>query len=206
MTFKDSLQQVQDQVALDVSYLTLMISSGVLAAVGLLTNSVPLLIGSMVVAPLLAPLELVSIATVQRRRTLMVRGAVVTTIGILVATLGAMGVTVLFNATGVLPAEANLIEKPLLEERVRPGWYSVAAAVAAGVAGSLATVQDRTDTLVGAVAALALVPAAAAGGIALLSRSPTMAVGGLLLFTINAVLIVLTGIATLTVLDVYRRS
>lgn len=206
MTFKGSLQQVQDQVALDVSYLTLMISSGVLAAVGLLTNSVPLLIGSMVVAPLLAPLELVSIATVQRRRTLMVRGVVVTTIGIVVATLGAMGVTVLFNATGVLPAEANLIEKPLLEERVRPGWYSVAAAVAAGVAGSLATVQDRTDTLVGAVAALALVPAAAAGGIALLSRSPTMAVGGLLLFTINAVLIVLTGIATLTVLDVYRRS
>lgn len=206
MGFKPSLDQVREQVTLDVSFLTLMASSGVLAAVALLTNSVPLLIGSMVVAPLLSPLELVSFATVQRRWSLVVRGAGIAVVGIAVATLGAVGTTVLFNVTDVLPASANLVEKPLLEERVRPGWYSVIAAIAAGVAGSVATVQNRTDVLVGAVAALALVPAAAAGGIALLSRTPELAMGGLLLLVINVALIVLTGIVTLSLFDLYHSS
>lgn len=206
MGFKPSLDQVREQVTLDVSFLTLMASSGVLAAVALLTNSVPLLIGSMVVAPLLSPLELVSFATVQRRWSLVVRGAGIAVVGIAVATLGAVGTTALFNATDVLPASANLVEKPLLEERVRPGWYSVIAAIAAGVAGSVATVQNKTDVLVGAVAALALVPAAAAGGIALLSRTPELAMGGLLLLVINVALIVLTGIVTLSLFDLYHSS
>lgn len=204
MAFEASQEEIREKVELDAAYLTLMLSSGVLAAVALLTNSVPLLVGSMVVAPVLAPLELVSIATIRRRWRLFSFGAVVAIVGIAVATVGAIGVTVLFNVTGVLPAEANLIEKPLLEERVRPGWYSVVAALAAGVAGSLATVQDRTDTLVGVVAALAIVPAAAAGGISLLSRSPSMATGGLYLLAINVALIVLTGIATLSLFHRYQ--
>lgn len=206
MDFEASLTKTREKVRLDVSYLVLMLSSGVLAAVALLTNSVPMLIGSMVIAPALPPLELISMAIVQRRGKLIAVGAGVAAIGFLVATLGAMGTTVVLNATDVLPSDANLVEKPLLEERVRPGWYSVIAALAAGVAGSLATIQDRTDTLVGVVAALALIPAAAAGGIALLSQSPSMATGGLLLLGINIGLIVLTSLVALSALKLYQGS
>lgn len=202
MAFEASLDQVRDGVELNASYLTLMLSSGVLAGVALLTTSIPLLIGSMVIAPVLAPLELVSFAMAQRRGRLVAIGAGVAVAGIFTATVGAVGTTLVLNATDVLPADANLIRKPLLEERVRPGWYSVIAALAAGVAGSIATIQNRTDTLVGVVAALAIVPAAAAGGIALLSRSPGMAMGGLVLLTINVVIIVLAGIATLFVYSI----
>ncbi len=70
-----------------------------------------------------------------------------------------MLMTWVMNVTGVIPPETNLLNKPLLEERVHPGWYSVAAALAAGVAGTIALPKQKTDTLVGTVAALALVPA-----------------------------------------------
>lgn len=204
MAFEKSRASVQEQVALDASYLTPMASAGILAAVALLTTSTPMLIGSMVIAPVLAPLELVALAAVHRQPRLVVRGGSIAAIGLLAATLGAVATTLLLNATGVLAAEANLLAKPLLEERVRPGWYSVIAAAAAGVAGIVATVQHRTDTLVGVVAALAIVPAAAAGGIALLSGDPTRATGGFSLLFINVGLILLTGIATLLVIHVHR--
>jgi hypothetical protein len=51
--------------------------------------------------------------------------------------------TWIMNMTNVLPPEANLLEKALLEERVRPGWYSVAAAIAGGIAGTIALAQKR---------------------------------------------------------------
>ncbi|MFC4552482.1 MULTISPECIES: DUF389 domain-containing protein [Halorussus] len=193
----EKCENLNEQVGLDTSYLVLMTMSGVLAGVALLTNSIPILIGAMVVAPALTPLELVSAGLAANRLNRAGFGVLVAFVGLLAATAGAIVTTMILNTTGVLPPEANLIEKPLLEERVTVGWYSVVAAAAAGIAAGIATDEDRTDTLVGVVAALALVPAAAAGGITLLSRAPAKASGGLLLLVVNAGLVVITGTATL---------
>jgi uncharacterized membrane protein len=61
-------------------------------------------------------------------------------------------------------------------------------------------IEEKTDTLVGVVAALALVPAAAAASIALLSGDPIRSLGGVLLLAINVTVIILTGIITLLVI------
>ena len=50
-------------------------------------------------------------------------------------------------------------------------------AIAAGIAGIIALTERKTDTLVGVVAALALVPAGAAAAIAFLSRDPHRGLG-----------------------------
>ena len=197
VSLTEECENVNEQVSLDTSFLVLMAMSGVLAAVALLTNSIPLLIGAMVVAPALTPLELVSAGLAANRLKRAGFGTWVAFVGLLAATVGAVVTTVVLNVTGVLPPATNLIEKPLLEERVTVGWFSVVAAAAAGIAAAIATDEDRTDTLVGVVAALALVPAAAAGGITLLSRMPAKASGGLLLLVVNAVLVVITGTVTL---------
>jgi uncharacterized membrane protein len=99
----------------------------------------------------------------------------------------------------VIPPETNLLNKPLLEERVHPGWYSIAAAFAAGVVGTLALTKQKTDTLVGTVAALALVPAGAAAGIAFMSHDPLRGLGGLLLLGINVVLIIAMSLIVLLI-------
>lgn len=194
------MEYVAQQGEFTTTYVVLMAMAGILAAVSLLTNSVPVLIGAMVVAPALGPLGLVAFALVDRQLSLAFHGLWVTVAGILIAMLFTVLTTWVMNVTNVLPPEVNLLDKPLLEERVRPGWYSVAAAVAAGVAGTIAIAQKKTDTLVGVVAALALVPAAGAAGIALLSQDPVRSLGGLMLLGINIGLVILTGVITLLVM------
>ncbi len=195
-----TIDKVSKQAQLTSSYLVFMAMAGILAAVALLTNSIPILIGSMVIAPALPPLGLVSLAVVAKKPRLALEGLKTAFLGFLIAMIFAMLTTWLLNITHVLPAETNLINKELLEERVKPGWYSVIAAIAAGISGAIALVKQKTDTLVGVVAALALVPAIAAAGIAFLSKNPIMGFGGLFLLAINVGFIIISGVLTVVVM------
>ena len=195
-----TLEHVEQQAEFGVIYMVLMAAGGVLAAVALLTNSVPILVGSMVVAPAFPPLALIAFALAAGRPSLAFRGLWIAVVGLLIATLFAILTTWVMNVTNVIPPETNLLNKPLLEERVRPGWYTVVAAAAGGIAGAVALARKKTDTLVGVVAALALVPATGAAGIAMLSSDPTRSLGGLALLGINMALIVIAGVITLFVL------
>lgn len=201
-----TLEKVSKQARLTSSYLVFMAMAGILAAVALLTNSIPILIGSMVIAPALPPLGLVSLAVVAKKPKLALEGLKTAFLGFLLAMICAMLTTSILNITHVLPAETNLINKQLLEERVRPGWYSVIAAIAAGISGAIALVKQKTDTLVGVVASLALVPAIAAAGIAFLSKNPTMGFGGLFLLAINIGFIILSGVLTVLIMRPEQRD
>ena len=106
----------------------------------------------------------------------------------------------LMRVTDVIPPGTDLLNKPMLEERVRPGWWSLAAAVAGGIVGVVALTEKKTDTLIGTVAALALVPAAAAAAVAALATDLDRTLGGLLLLGMNFGLVVAMGILTLLVL------
>ena len=126
--------------------------------------------------------------------------------GIALATVAAVLCTWMLDVAGVISEEESLVNRELLEERVRPGWYSAIAALAAGIAGMLAILKNKSDTLVGTVAAVALVPAAAAAGIALKAGDLERALGGLALVSLNVVLIFAMGVLVLLVLGRGRRS
>ncbi|MGB3300868.1 MAG: DUF389 domain-containing protein [Phormidesmis sp.] len=193
----DTVERVAELSELTGSYMTLMVTAGILSAVAMLTNSVPVLIGSMVIAPALSPLALISFAIVNRDLKMAIKGATSAGVGLGLAIAAAFIVTWILNITQAIPPETSLIEKTLLEERVTPGLYSVITAIAAGIAGIIALTERKTDTLVGVVAALALVPAGAAAAIAFLSRDPHRGWGGLALLGINIALIILSSVVTL---------
>ena len=201
-----TIAKVSKQAQLNSSYLVFMATSGVLAAVALLTDSIPILIGSMVIAPALPPLGLISLAIVVKKPKLALTGLKTAFLGFLIAMIFAMLTTWILNLTHVIPAETNLLNKELLDERVKPGWYSVVAAMAAGIAGSIALIKQKTDTLVGVVAALALVPAIAAAGIAFLSKNPVVGFGGLFLLGINVGFIIVSGVLTIFIMRPEQRD
>lgn len=209
MAYEREIPQTIGRLRPDVEvsgyHMTLMALAGILAAVGLLTNSVPVLIGAMLVAPAFAPLALLALAIVLGRWPLAVHSLKVSVVGLIVAVASAILTTAFVNALGIIPVEANLVQRELLEERVRPGWYSMAAALAAGSAGMLAEIRNKTDTLVGTVASVALVPAGGAAGIAFLSGDAARAAGGLILLAINVILIVVTGMMVLLAIGRGRR-
>ena len=193
----EMVQQIVRLSEFNAAYIVLMATAGILSAVALLTNSIPVLIGSMVIAPALPPLSLISFAIVNREPKLAIEGTVSAVLGLGISMAAALVVTWLLNITHVLPNEASLLDRTLLQERVSPGWYSVVTAIAAGIAGMVALTERKTDTLVGVVAALALVPAGVAGAIAFLSEDPVRGWGGMALLGINVVLIVFSGVLTL---------
>lgn len=192
-----TVEYITELSELTVSYIVLMVTAGILSAVAMLTNSVPTLIGSMVIAPALAPLALISLGIVNRDPKLAIKGTVTSGVGLGLSIFAALIVTWLLNVTHAISPETSLLEKALLEERVSPGLYSVITAIAAGIAGIIALTERKTDTLVGVVAALALVPAGAAAAIAFLSEDPHRGWGGLALLGINIVLIILSSVVTL---------
>lgn len=81
----------------------------------------------------------------------------------------------------------------MLLERVDPGWYSVVAAVAAGIAGALAVLHKKQDTLVGVVASIAVVPTISAAGISALAGNMHNVLGGLVMLSLNAGMIACVG-------------
>lgn len=188
------------------SYFTLMATSGILAAVAFLADSVPLLVGAMIISPVFAPMALIAFALVGRQYRQSASGLAALLSGPGLATACAMFTTWLLDAAGVIPSEPHMFDKELLKERVTVGWYSAVAAFAAGVAGAIAMSKDKRDTLVGVVAALALVPAAVASGVALTYGSSAMAMEGLALLCINVTVAIVTNILTVVILRPDRTS
>ncbi|MGB3828126.1 MAG: DUF389 domain-containing protein [Ornithinimicrobium sp.] len=190
---QDTVTRTAAQASLSTTYLLYMATSGVLASVALLSNSVPILIGSMIVAPLMAPLALVPLALGMRRRAEAMQGSYVALVGLVVAFVAALLTTALMDIAGVVASDAVLLSHPLLAERVHPGWWSMAAAVAAGLAGTVAQAREKTEVIIGTVAALALVPAVGALAIAVFLGALAPALGALLLLGMNVGLILAMG-------------
>ena len=69
-----TMDRIAAQAELNRTYLVLMATAGVLSAVALLTNSIPVLIGAMVIAPALGPLALVAFAIADGKSRLAFRG------------------------------------------------------------------------------------------------------------------------------------
>ncbi len=174
-----------------------MTISGALAAIALLSNSVPILIGSMILAPAMPPLFLVPLGLVAGQRALVGRGLGVAAVGMALGFLAAVLTTWLMDLTGVIPAETYLLDKPLLEERLRPRMV-VGRCRRGGRPGRRhGPGQQQHRRLDRDRRALALVPAAGAAGIALFSPHRARAVGGILLLAINVGLIIAIGLLAL---------
>lgn len=182
---------IEPQAGFNQVYVALMASSGALAAVAFTVDSIPILIGSMVIAPVLPPITLMAVGLANRNIRSVFKGFLITVAGLLVALLFTTGVTWVMNFTGMEPTEVRV--SPILEERINPGWYSVVAAIAAGVGGALAVSRKKQDTLVGVVASVALVPTVGAAGIAAMAHDWDGVSGGILMLGINVALITILG-------------
>lgn len=184
----------------DYAYYTFMTLSGVLAAVAFLTDSIPLLLGAMIVAPAYPPLAAVSFSIAGGYPWMAGRALLVLLGGLGLAIVAAVVTTWLCNVTGIISSDMNLVSQPLLEERVRTGWYSILAAAAAGAGGPVAVIKRKQDALIGVVAAVALIPAGAAGALAAYSGDLGRALGGFVLLLVNVLVILASGLLVLLVI------
>lgn len=190
--FKDLFLLLRDSARAGPDYVTLMILSSVIGALGLVLNSAAVIIGAMVLAPLMAPIISLSMAALRRDS------------GLLRASASAIGVGVALSigtaAVVALMMPMRLVT-PEIEARLAPSLLDLGVAVFSGVAGAYAYARESVmKSLPGVAIAVALVPPLAVVGIGLGWADASIFFGALLLFLTNLVGIALAGAITFMVL------
>jgi uncharacterized hydrophobic protein (TIGR00271 family) len=165
----------------------LVLAAGI-ATYGLLGDSLAVVIGAMIVAPLMLPIMGLAFSISLGDRNGILNTLLVSLAGI------AMAVAVGFLLAGPMAGLKHPQAIQQIMVRTAPHLLDLLAALATGVAGAFAlSRRDVSDTLPGVAIAVSLVPPLANVGILLALGEPTLATGSLLLFLTNYVAILLTG-------------
>lgn len=168
-----------------INFYVLMFLSSLLASLGLLQNSVAVIIGAMLVAPLMSPLMAFSVGLLQGRLRLMRDAALTTITGVGIGLAVTIGLGLLF------PVEVATEEMLI---RGEPSLLDMGIALASGAVGAYAMARkDIPAALAGVAIAAALVPPLCTTGLAIAFGAQDLAIGSGLLFTTNIVSISLAG-------------
>ncbi len=169
------------------SYVWLMFLSTIVATAGLLLGSPAIIVGSMVIAPLVGPMLTASVGAVRNDRSMVVDSIHMQALGLGVAILGGVVVSVIIRGLQIVPPTLAIESLELVALRVSPGVLSAAVGLAAGAAGAFSIATKGRVSLVGVMIAAALIPTAATTGIAIAWQNVLVSLGSILLLVITVV-------------------
>ena len=159
--------------------------SAIIATLGLLANSVAIIIGAMIVAPLMGPIVGMAYSIAAGNRKLLRRSSLTLLKGVILT------IVVSWLVASIIGLEAINTE---IIARSNPTLIDFGIAMAAGAAGAFANTRRSIATaLPGVAIAVALVPPLSVVGIGLSLGDFILARGSLLLFITNLVCIVFFG-------------
>ena len=170
-------------------FICLIILSTAIAALGLIQNSVAIIIGAMLVAPLMTPMLGAGLALVQGN-WLLARAAL-TSIGVGFCLSLFLGWFI-----GICIPISTLSQQ--IMARTEPNILDLLVALFSGIAAAYSTARPGLmGALPGVAIAAALVPPIASAGIALALGRSSQALGAASLFGVNLILIILASAFTL---------
>ncbi len=194
---EELLDQISREAALTPTYMTLVVISAIVASLGMVGGNVAAIIGGMVIAPLLGPLlgSILGVSLGERWLIFQAARASATGIALAIATGLALGLLLNFD---VGTAE--------LASRARVGFDNFALALAAGAAAALSVTAGVASVLVGVMAAVALLPPAAAIGLFLGKQAWPMAGEAALLLAVNLAGLHLSGQVVFLLRGIHPRT
>lgn len=159
--------------------------SAIISTLGLLANSVAIIIGAMIIAPLMGPIIGMAYSVAMGNRKLLRRSSLTLLKGIVL--------TVILSWLTASIIGLENIESEILS-RTNPTLLDFGIAMAAGLAGSFTqTRRSIADAIPGVAIAVALVPPLSVIGIGLALAEQEIAVGASLLFLTNLICIIFFG-------------
>lgn len=181
------------------SFFVLLIIAGLIACVGILTNSQILVVGAMVVGPEYDAIIAVALGIERRRVSPVQRGLSALLAGFIAAVATAVVFGVAIRWSGHTPKAFLLGVRPVAQLIDQPNLFSVVVAVLAGIVGVVSLTQARANALIGVFISVTTIPAAAALGLSLAYENWGRARGSLLQLLLNIGLLILVGAAVLRV-------
>ncbi|MDX1611574.1 MAG: TIGR00341 family protein, partial [Candidatus Thermoplasmatota archaeon] len=200
---------ITDSFQLSRVWVSLVILSALVASIGLLRDSVVVVIGAMVIAPLLGPPVGLALATTLADVKLAWRAVQVGTLGLVAALAASLLLGLAIGAVGLPGLDGELVVDPTVPEiaaRTHVDLSDIALALFSGAAGALSFTMGISAALIGVMVAVALLPPIVAAG--LLAGAGHLALAsqaGLLALT-NLICINLAGVVTFAVQGIQPRS
>lgn len=199
--------RVRGESSLTTSYLALMVVAVMIAAVGILLDSTVLIVGSMVVGPDFGPVAGVILGLHRRRPARAGYAARTLVIGFVAGIVGALVLVLCVRATGRVPVLYLSGVRPLTSFIAHPDGWSVIVAALAAVAGTLSLIEAKAGPMVGVLISVTTIPAAANMAVAFGLGDTSEAAGAAAQLGVNLVVMVVVGVATLTIWRrILRRS
>ncbi|MFJ6197795.1 DUF389 domain-containing protein [Micromonospora sp. NPDC092111] len=192
-----------EQTELSGTYLVLIVVATMIAGIGVLLDQPILIVGAMVVGPEFGPLAALCVGLARRNGRTVVRSVQALLVGFLAAMLVTVLSTWALTAADLVNRDMLLAERPLTDFIWRPDALSWVVGLLAGVAGMLSLTSKKSGSLVGVLISVTTVPAAANVAVAASYGVWREAGGSALQLMINLCAIVLAGLATLGVQQVW---
>ncbi len=189
--------RTSESAELSASFLAFMVLATLIAGAGILTDSVILIIGAMVVGPEFGPLAGFCVAVVQKRLPLARRSLLALAVGFPVAIAATTAGTLLLRAVDRGPEALGPHPATLFISH--PNVFSAIVATLAGVAGMLSLSTAKSGALIGVLISVTTIPAAANVGVATAYADWDEVGGAAAQLALNLACIVVGGIATLAV-------
>jgi len=175
------------------SWFLLLAIAGLIAAVGIFTNSQILIVGAMVVGPEYSAIISTSLGITKRDHRRVRAGVVALGVGFLIAIVATFAFSVVVRATGLAPEAFRLGVRPVSSLINTPDAFSVVVATLAGVVGVVSLVEARAGALIGVFISVTTIPAAADIGVSSAFENWSEARGSLVQLLLNVVILIAVG-------------
>lgn len=171
-------QKIVSGAKLDSNFMYMVIMSTIVAAIGLLEDNVAVVIGAMVIAPLLGPNMALAFATTLGEGKLLWTALKSNVIGLTTA----LSLSIFIGVIWPLNFDSHE-----LMMRTDVGMDGVVLALVSGAAAVLALTAGLSNSLVGVMVAVAILPPTATLGLMIGSGHYQHALGAALLLSVNIV-------------------
>ncbi len=159
------IQDAYEQTKLTPIFLSFMIMATMLAAIAVITDSVILVIGAMVLGPDFMATIAMGLALVRRRPHLLRQAIRTLIVGFVVAIAVTAAALLLAHAAGLIDVSAITGPRPGTQFIYTPNAWSFIVAIIAAAAGVLAMTSSLSTGIIGVFISVTTIPAA--GNIAL---------------------------------------
>jgi uncharacterized hydrophobic protein (TIGR00271 family) len=189
--------RTSENVELSASFLAFMAVAMMIAAVGILTDQLVLIIGAMVVGPEFGPIAGLCVAAVQLRADLLKRSLLALAVGFPLGITATFLLALALRTLGLVPDDFAQQDHPFTAFIADPDFFSFLVAYLAGTAGVLSLTSAKSGALIGVLISVTTIPAAANIGVAAAFGDWSEWAGALGQLSLNLSAIFLAGIGTL---------
>ena len=188
---------IRSNAVYPVSFFLLLLAAGLLAAVGILTNSQILIVAAMVVGPEYSAIQGAALGITERNARPVRRGLVALAVGFTLAVVAVFVFSLVIRHTVGAPRDYQLGFVPVADLISKPDLYSVIVAVIAGAVGVISILQARASALIGVFISVTTIPAAADMGVSAAFGRWEETAGATEQLLLNVVILLVVGVAAL---------